>query len=99
MGKGRGGGEEVVRDEALSGGGEGGGGGGGVLSFSVLGRGGGRVEVWGGGDWRWRLKGRGVWVVGLPFPKPFFDLLFRFFTLGGVESAMKLGMEVWIWWE
>ena len=62
---------------------------------------GGRVEGvgGGGGDWHWRLKGRGVWVVGLSFPRPFFGFLFRFLGFGVVESAMKLGMEVWVRWE
>ena len=53
----------------------------------------------GGGDWHRRLKGRGVWVVGLSFPRPFFGFLFRFLGFGVVESAMKLGMEVWVRWE
>ena len=53
----------------------------------------------GGGDWRWRLKGRGVWVVGLSFLRPFFGFLFRFLGFGMAESAMKLGMEVWVRWE
>ena len=39
-------------------------------------------------DWRWRLKGRGVWVVGLLFPRPFFGFLFCFITFGVVELAM-----------
>ena len=42
----------------------------------------------GGGDWHWRLKGRGVWVVGLSFPRPFFGFLFRFLGFGVVESAL-----------
>ena len=53
----------------------------------------------GGGDWHWCLKGRGVWVVGLSFLRPFFGFLFRFLGFGVVESVMKLGMEVWVRWE
>ena len=30
--------------------------------------------------------------LGLLFPWPFFCFLFLFFSLGGVESEMKLGM-------
>ena len=37
--------------------------------------------------------------MGLPFPRPFFGFLFCFFVFGVVESAMKLGMDVWVGWE
>ena len=89
--------EKVAWVEALPGGGGDREGRGGALSFSILG--GGRRGLGGGGDWHWRLKGRGVWVVGLSFPRPFFGFLFRFLGFGVVESAMKLGMEVWVRWE
>ena len=72
--------------------------GGGLFLFPFWGEGGGGWEG-GGGDWHWRLKGRGVWVVGLSFPRAFFGFLFRFLGFGVVESAMKLGMEVWVRWE
>ena len=91
MGGGRGG-EKVIWDEVLLGRGGGGEGRRGALSFSILG--GGQRGLW--EDWRWCLKGRGVWVVGLPFPRPFFGFLFHFFAFGVVESAMKLGMGVWV---
>ena len=72
--------------------------GGGLFLFPFWGEGGGG---WGGGggDWHWCLKGRGVWVVGLSFPRPFFGFLFRFLGFGVVELAMKLGMDVWVRWE
>ena len=82
-----GGGERTGGERGRGGEGEGG------LGGGALGLGG------GGGDWHWRLKGRGVWVVGLSFPRPFFGFLFRFLGFGVVESAMKLGMEVWVRWE
>ena len=86
MGGGRGR-EKVAWVEALSVGGGERKGGGGSFFFHFGGRAGGV-----GG-------GRGVWVVGLSFLKPFFGFLFRFLGFGVVESAMKLGMDVWVRWE
>ena len=90
--------EKVAWVEALPGGGGDREGRGGALSFPILG-GGRRGLGGGGGDRHWCLKGRGVWVVGLSFPRPFFGFLFCFLGFGVVESAMKLGMEVWVRWE
>ena len=59
--------------------------GGGALSFSILGGGRRGLGGGGGGDWHWRLKGRGVWVVGLSFSRPFFGFLFHFLGFGVVN--------------
>ena len=89
-----GGGERTGGERGREGEGEGGlgggafrggrrrGGKGGGSFFSHFGGRAGGVGRGGGGDWRWRLKGRGVWVVGLSFPRPFFGFLFRFLGFG-----------------